>query len=364
MNCEESQDLLADVAFDAPAEWVKSASRARLIAHVDGCLACQHEEERLKGFLDAWSRVTEEDSEPLSADLPRRILADAHDAKAELAPEVRRVGERTPSVCAFCHGDVSERSLVYCLTCRAPHHGSCFREHGRCSTLSCGEERYERAAPPQAAVARRRFDWRVLASAASLILCIGVGALVEQQMRVSLRATTLRVGRGLAVMEADWLQKVGVRWDPPFDADVQKHMDQLRLRGDVALAALVTRPHGALNQETLGLSSPSVDRLALSVSSRDPMVTSYPPGRRTQSSECRLHTTGLEALPVLRFDVELPGLAHDGESAWLSVFMDRRDELARRRHLASRIRGLAALAFCLLLGGIVALDRWLGRRAA
>ncbi len=51
--------------------------------------------------------------------------------------------------CPYCHEDVKEKfAFVSCRACLARHHGSCWLEHGGCS--SCGEERCLAEARPRA----------------------------------------------------------------------------------------------------------------------------------------------------------------------------------------------------------------------
>ena len=47
--------------------------------------------------------------------------------------------------CSFCRGALTREEAIYCASCLAPHHPECFREHGRCSVMGCGEQRFDQA---------------------------------------------------------------------------------------------------------------------------------------------------------------------------------------------------------------------------
>lgn len=44
-------------------------------------------------------------------------------------------------ICPIC-GDPIGHDLVYCGSCKTPHHRECWEYNGRCATFACGQERY------------------------------------------------------------------------------------------------------------------------------------------------------------------------------------------------------------------------------
>jgi len=63
-------------------------------------------------------------------------------AARKAAPESGESGESGDLRCPFCHDDMLEdQPTVYCDSCGAPHHPSCFEEGGGCSIAGCREQR-------------------------------------------------------------------------------------------------------------------------------------------------------------------------------------------------------------------------------
>lgn len=81
--------------------------------------------------------------------------------------------------CTYCHDQLPRVEAAYCASCLAPHHGGCFREHGRCSAPGCDETQI---VSPQAAPAAspagpswRRRSLLVVASACGMAAAAAVG---------------------------------------------------------------------------------------------------------------------------------------------------------------------------------------------
>jgi len=81
--------------------------------------------------------------------------------------------------CTYCHDQLPRIEAAYCASCLAPHHGICFREHGRCSAPGCDETQIvSPQAAPAASPARpswRRRSLLVVASACGLAAAAAVG---------------------------------------------------------------------------------------------------------------------------------------------------------------------------------------------
>jgi hypothetical protein len=78
----------------------------------------------------------------LSAELYLAALA-SRGGGIEFLGEVREP-EAVESQCQVC-GEPLTRDLVYCASCRTPHHRECWEYFGGCSTYACGQKRYVRA---------------------------------------------------------------------------------------------------------------------------------------------------------------------------------------------------------------------------
>ena len=57
-----------------------------------------------------------------------------------------------PAVCQIC-GDEIIREIVYCRSCKTPHHLDCWQYYGACSVYGCGQTKY---VPPQIKRPRRK----------------------------------------------------------------------------------------------------------------------------------------------------------------------------------------------------------------
>ncbi|MCA8923749.1 MAG: hypothetical protein KDD82_18210, partial [Planctomycetes bacterium] len=82
--------------------------------------------------------------------------------------------------CSYCRDGLERASTVYCASCLAPHHPDCFREHGRCSVMGCGETQIVRAVghrelepPAPEKLAPRRSRWRRRAGLGVFVLVGG-----------------------------------------------------------------------------------------------------------------------------------------------------------------------------------------------
>jgi len=86
--------------------------------------------------------------------------------------------------CSYCRDGLERGATVYCASCLAPHHGDCFREHGRCSVMGCGEtqivratgHRDEPAEPAEPRAPRRPRRWRRRAGWGLVVLAGGAVA--------------------------------------------------------------------------------------------------------------------------------------------------------------------------------------------
>lgn len=50
--------------------------------------------------------------------------------------------ESSVSVCQVCGAGLEDRSVVFCRSCRTPHHDECWNYNGGCSTFACGEKTF------------------------------------------------------------------------------------------------------------------------------------------------------------------------------------------------------------------------------
>ena len=83
--------------------------------------------------------------------------------------------------CSYCRDGLERGATVYCASCLAPHHGDCFREHGRCSVMGCGETQNVRATghrdePVGPLAPRRPRRWRRRAGWGLVVLASGAVA--------------------------------------------------------------------------------------------------------------------------------------------------------------------------------------------
>lgn len=83
--------------------------------------------------------------------------------------------------CSYCRDGLERGATVYCASCLAPHHGDCFREHGRCSVMGCGETQIVRATghrdePAEPTAPRRPNRWRRRAGWGLVVLASGAVA--------------------------------------------------------------------------------------------------------------------------------------------------------------------------------------------
>lgn len=99
-------------------------------------------------------------------------------------------GDRPPAVvvtltCRFCHDPLARGAAAFCAACLAPHHADCWREHGRCTVLGCGEARSIRPGAVEPAPGPRGVA--VGAAAALLLLALGVSGLAVVERRRAAR---------------------------------------------------------------------------------------------------------------------------------------------------------------------------------
>lgn len=88
--------------------------------------------------------------------------------------------------CRFCHDPLARGAAVFCAGCLAPHHADCWREHGRCTVLGCGETRSIR---PGTGEPPRRPAPAIAAGAALLLVAFGAGGLALVERRRVARLT-------------------------------------------------------------------------------------------------------------------------------------------------------------------------------
>ncbi|MGE0709663.1 MAG: hypothetical protein AB7N76_24110 [Planctomycetota bacterium] len=367
--------------------------------HVEGADDGQAEAAR---FLRAWRRVVDEDLVPLARGqgaLWERIQADRAPKKAaspegEGGPddegarveageglEIRRLGaERSPATCAFCHGYLSRRGRVRCRSCGAPHHLGCFRAHGRCSTMGCGQTRFERPVEAEADEPLQRGPWRLslmirtLAAAASLLIVLSAGALtwnagaedIDAEQRghalTTLDTGLSNVSGGFANVAASAL-----RDEESLAAARKLALDRALLevvqRREVLAAAVVyQQPDG----RTFFLAA----RLGQGAPAQLAYVRRTPPGPYLLSTGeaatadvglLKSDSGGLDPCTVLRVGAPLREqvLSEPGVELW--VFFDRTPTLQAKERTFQLVAVLTLAACCLVLG---AFSWWCVRQRA
>ncbi|MCA8922182.1 MAG: tetratricopeptide repeat protein, partial [Planctomycetes bacterium] len=137
--------------------------RALIVARELGVLS-EEEEARVARALaedPGLARLSADASAALADPEPGPLCAPAGawEGIAQRIAEVRAerlVADSLPILlrCTYCHDQVAREGAAYCASCLAPHHASCFREHGQCSAPGCSETQVVAPRLPGAEVAR------------------------------------------------------------------------------------------------------------------------------------------------------------------------------------------------------------------
>jgi len=75
----------------------------------------------------------------LSAQLFEAMRVGHEEGVTFIAPEKSPVSEE--KICQIC-GEQITKEIVYCRSCKTPHHLDCWKYYGACSTYACGATRY------------------------------------------------------------------------------------------------------------------------------------------------------------------------------------------------------------------------------
>lgn len=171
--------------------------------HLASCSSCRER----AGAIDAAFEALREP--PASAGASSAKASDdpvwARIAEALDEPAASPAGAPAPApaisialVCSFCRGAIARHEAAYCASCLAPHHGECFREHGRCSTFGCEETRTVRPADSGRQASPSRLSRLGPGLVVTLLLGAGAAAVAVVGMQDELfpaRAARLREER-------------------------------------------------------------------------------------------------------------------------------------------------------------------------
>ncbi|MEZ6185952.1 MAG: hypothetical protein R3F62_13195 [Planctomycetota bacterium] len=234
--------------------------------------------------------------------------------------------------CSYCRDGLERGGTVYCASCLAPHHPDCFREHGRCSVMGCGETQVVRAAgvadpAPQALPPARPRRWRRRLGWGVFVVAGGAAAAFSEY-----QATTVGVSAFPEPVPSprppDPPERYGVQWS---DATLGEVVDALRAQGgqvrldpeqEAALRRLRLPPRELAYPEEPALAAELAGELGLALR-WDPEPTLY-----TQDPERlgRLATLSGHELHHGTYvvDAQRPGL-----TTTLGVGLDAHQALAR-----------------------------------
>jgi hypothetical protein len=179
--CDAVQELLAAHELEA----LGATEQALVDHHLGECDPCQVAQDETAACLALIEAPPVAAPPAVWGKIRARI-------EREGAADPVRDGAPSPVIalsCSFCRGGMTRGDSVYCASCLAPHHPECFREHGRCTVMGCGEESVVRPAdlPPLRIDTRRRprrgprrQRW-LLGGLASLVAAgAGVAALTDE----------------------------------------------------------------------------------------------------------------------------------------------------------------------------------------
>lgn len=138
MNCADIQSILAT----EPLEILEQRERTLLQLHLKDCQRCavqSREVEEAYQWLGDSSEEQAFDPEALWGGIQKRLKEDSgkRESSKKLVIQTKKIVIALS--CSFCHDSLLRAEAAYCASCLAPHHGDCFRAHGRCSALGCEE---------------------------------------------------------------------------------------------------------------------------------------------------------------------------------------------------------------------------------
>lgn len=186
LACADLPPLLAA----RPLGVLDASEESAVAQHLAQCADCRELEKATLASLVTATPGRHEPSPGVWARLEARIAADraalAADAKPRSEPEPAAAEEPVPGSpprlaprialgCTFCHAEVLRREAVFCGSCLAPHHESCFLQHGRCSAPGCTETRTVRPRETQVRAPARPSVLR--GPLVAIFLATGVAAL-------------------------------------------------------------------------------------------------------------------------------------------------------------------------------------------
>lgn len=191
MSCAEVRSLLPLRPLDA----LEEDEAAIVSKHLSGCSSCT---ESARALERAYEPLREGSAVAPPPGLWEKVAGrlDAPAPAGETAPAEAPARELSIAlVCCFCKGAIERADATYCASCLAPHHGDCFRAHGRCSAFGCEETRTVRPRLEPAEPVRLR-HWtrkvvplRVAAAAicGTAVLGVAITATLEARRRADLK---------------------------------------------------------------------------------------------------------------------------------------------------------------------------------
>jgi hypothetical protein len=195
VNCTEIRALLAFRPLDA----LDEEELSPVDEHLEACAPCRDEARSIEAAFDEL-RATEA-AEPLPAAVWTGIVKGIEAPVEAPAPASTPAADVAISLsCPFCHDTLSRAEAVYCASCLAPHHGECWRQHGRCSAFGCEETQIVRPkGVPEIALAPRKRSRRIRYGAPLLFLVVGGGVAaytvrLNQRRAAELEAISLEAG--------------------------------------------------------------------------------------------------------------------------------------------------------------------------
>lgn len=176
MNCVELRSELALRAFDLGRE----AQSAAWSEHLSQCSQCERELKIMRSLGD-WPDPAPVD--PHKEDELWDVISARIDVEGDEFVQESRPPEKPIVIgltCSYCHDSLDRSEASFCGSCLAPHHGDCFRLHGRCTVLGCDEVRTVKAAvdgKKASRVPRRSLPWFGVLFAVSGVAAFGASKL-------------------------------------------------------------------------------------------------------------------------------------------------------------------------------------------
>lgn len=142
MDCQQARAELLPHAFDG----LEDADRGALETHLRDCQDCEARSDQVREALDLLEGPADRAPEGVLESLLSRIAEqEAREAsRRDAEPEIRIAVS-----CIYCKDGLSRVEAVFCGSCLAPHHPSCFEEHGKCANIGCEETRTVRPLDPR-----------------------------------------------------------------------------------------------------------------------------------------------------------------------------------------------------------------------